>query len=157
MTQRQLAEAEIARLNHQNQTILNSTGEGIYGLDRQGKIIFINPAAAKMLEDQTEELLGKSVDNILHHSAVDGKPDFWQCPIYQSLQNGTTHRVTNEIFWRRDGSSFPVDYVSPPIQEKGETVGAAIAFQDITERSAIERIKDENCKFRNTRPKSFWR
>ena len=144
ITSRKRYEEEIAILNHQKTLILQSAGEGIYGVNREGKTTFINPVAAKMLGYEQQELLGQSMHSLLHHSKADGSPyPLEDCPIYKSLKDGTIHHITNEVFWRKNGSNFPVEYVSTPIQEQGEIVGAVITFKDITERQAIEQIKNE--------------
>ena len=144
ITSRKRAEEEIAMLNHQNELILQSAGEGIYGVNREGKTTFINPVAAKMLGYAQEELIGEPMHRLLHHSKADGTDyPLEECPVYKSLKDGTIHHITNEIFWRKNGSHFPVEYVSTPIQEQGDIVGAVITFKDITERQAIEKIKNE--------------
>ena len=144
ITSRKRYEEEIAILNHQKTLILQSAGEGIYGVNREGKTTFINPVAAKMLGYEQQELLGQSMHSLLHHSKADGSPyPLEDCPIYKSLKDGTIHHINNEVFWRKNGSNFPVEYVSTPIQEQGEIVGAVITFKDITERQAIEQIKNE--------------
>jgi PAS domain S-box-containing protein len=144
ITSRKRSEEEIAILNHQKSLILQSAGEGIYGVNREGETTFINPVAAKMLGYEQSELIGKPMHSLLHHSKADGSPyPLEECPVYKSLKDGTIHHITNEVFWRKNGSSFPVEYVSTPIQEQGEIVGAVITFKDITERQAIEQIKNE--------------
>ncbi|HBE34762.1 MAG TPA: hypothetical protein DD990_26565, partial [Cyanobacteria bacterium UBA11368] len=144
ITSRKRAEEEIAILNHQKSLILQSAGEGIYGVNSAGKTTFINPVAAKMLGYEPSELIGQPMHNLLHHSKADGSPyPLEECPIYKSLKDGTIHHINNEVFWRKNGFSFPVEYVSTPIEEQGEIVGAVITFKDITERQAIEQIKNE--------------
>lgn len=138
------AEEKIARLNHQNELILNSADEGIYGINREGKTTFINPAAAKLLGYEVEELIAQPMHQLLLHTKIDGTYyHFEESPVYKSLQDGTIHHITNEVFWRKDGSYFSVEYLSTPIIELNEIVGAVITFKDITERYALERIKDE--------------
>ena len=144
LDERRRAEEAFERLSRQNELILNSVGEGIFGLDLQGRTTFVNPAAAKLLGYQLEELLGQLIDVILPHTKVDGIPYFLEgSPIYASLRSGVVHQLTNHLFWRKDGSSFPVEYVSTPICERGEIVGVVLAFKDITERQSVERMKDE--------------
>ncbi|WP_226587440.1 hybrid sensor histidine kinase/response regulator [Microseira wollei] len=144
ITEQKRAEEEIAMLNHQKSLILQSAGEGIYGVNREGETTFINPVAAKMLGYEQSELIGEPMHSLLHHSKADGTDyPLEECPVYKSLKDGTIHHITNEVFWRKNGSSFPVEYVSTPIQEQGEIVGAVITFKDITERQAIEQIKNE--------------
>ncbi len=144
LDERKRTELALERLSHQNQLILNSVGEGLCGLDLQGKITFVNPAAAKLLGYPIEELLGQSIYIILPHSKPDGTPYYLtESPIYESLRDGAVHQVTNEVFWRQNNSSFPAEYVSTPIREAGEIVGAVVTFKDITDRQVVERMKDE--------------
>lgn len=136
--------ADLERLAHQNELILNSAGEGIYGLDLQGRITFINPAAAEMLGYVVAELHNQPLHEIVNHSTAEGVVYSWlENPIYQTIQTGEIQYVTNEIFWHQDNSSFPVEYVSTPIREQEQIVGAVVIFKDITERQIIDRMKDE--------------
>ncbi len=138
------AQKVLERLSRQNELILNSVGEGLCGLDLEGKITFVNPAAAKLLGYQVTELIGQSIFLILPHSKADGRPyPFEASPICASLRDGSVHQVTDEAFWRKDISSFPVEYLSTPIREQGAIVGAVVTFKDITERQLVERMKDE--------------
>jgi PAS domain S-box-containing protein len=144
ITEGKQAEEALEQLSRQNELILNSVGEGLCCLDLQGRITFVNPAAAKLLRYRVEELIGQSIYVILPHTRADGAPyPLEESPIYASLRNAVVHQVINEVFWRQDVTSFPVEYVSTPIREKGEIVGAVIAFKDITERQIVERMKDE--------------
>jgi PAS domain S-box-containing protein len=124
---------DLSRVMSQNALILNSAGEGIYGLDAEGNTTFVNPAATEMLAYSVEELIGEPQHALIHHSRIDGTPyPREECHIYATCRDGKVHRETNEVFWRKDGSSFPVEYVSTPIQENGKPVGAVITFRDIT-------------------------
>lgn len=135
ITVRKQTEEAIERLRHQNELILNSAGEGIYGLDIHGNATFVNPAAARMLGWEVEELIGKPLHFICHHSKADGAPYPREaCPIYAAFKDGTVQQIEEEVFWRKDGTSFPVEYISTPIRENGQLVGAVVTFQDITER-----------------------
>ena len=133
---------ELANLRRQHQLILNSVGEGVYGLDARGNVTFVNPAAAAIIGWDTNDLVGKSMHKILHHSKADGTEYPRElCPIYAAFKDGKVHRVENEVFWRKDGSSFPVEYISTPMHdEKGQLVGAVVTFQDITQRKLSESI-----------------
>ncbi|MGF1588407.1 MAG: ATP-binding protein [Pleurocapsa sp.] len=134
----------LERLSHQNELILNSAGEGIYGLDLQGIITFVNPAAAEMLGYRIDQLQSQPMHKMVNHSTAEGITYSWQeNPIYQTIQTGEVHHGNNEVFSRQDKSSFPVEYVSTPIKEKEQIVGAVVIFKDITERQIIDRMKDE--------------
>jgi diguanylate cyclase (GGDEF)-like protein/PAS domain S-box-containing protein len=120
--------------------VLQSAGEGIYGLDIEGNTTFINPAGEKMLGWDADELLGKSMHDVLHHTKADGSAyPREECPIYAAVKDVKVHHVNEEIFWCKDGSSFPVEYTSTPIIEDGEPIGAVVVYKDITERKQAER------------------
>ena len=133
---------ELANLRRQHQLILNSVGEGIYGLDAQGNVTFVNPAAADIIGWDTNDLVGKSMHKILHHSKADGREyPRESCPIYAAFKDGKVHRVENEVFWRKNGTSFPVEYISTPMHdENGDLIGAVVTFRDITQRKLSETI-----------------
>jgi PAS domain S-box-containing protein len=132
----------IEQLGRRNELILESAGEGIYGLDTDGRTTFVNPAAAHMLGYKTGDLIGQLHHELVHHSRPDGRayPQS-QCPIYAAFKDGTVHSsVENEVFWRKDGTSFQVEYTSTPIIDKGNIVGAVVTFRDITERKRLEEL-----------------
>jgi diguanylate cyclase (GGDEF)-like protein/PAS domain S-box-containing protein len=132
-------EGALERLNHQHEMILNSAGEGIFGLDSRGKVTFVNPAAVRMTGWKAVELLGRPLHDVLHHTKPDGtqSPDEG-CPILATLLDGTTRSRDDEVFWRKDGTSFPIEYTSTPIFEGDEIEGAVVTFRDITDRKALE-------------------
>ncbi|MEG3971227.1 PAS domain S-box protein [Microcoleus sp. T2B6] len=167
-------EKAFEQLRHQTEMILFSAGEGICGLNKQGKVTFVNPAAVRMAGCESKQLIDRPLYESLHRSqqecsraikqlspATDinsgselvphcaapqaGKllPKRVSSQILATLEDGEARRVTDEIFWRRDGSSFPVEYVVAPMREQGEIIGAVVTFKDITERLAVERMKDE--------------
>lgn len=120
--------------------ILDAAGEGVYGLDGDGLTTFVNPAAAAMLGYSAEELIGVSMHEVLHHSHPDGSPfPAKECPIYAAFHDGKVHTVTDEVFWRRNGASFPVEYTSTPIRRAGELCGAVVVFRDVSERVLAAR------------------
>jgi formate hydrogenlyase transcriptional activator len=128
---------------HLNKMILESAGEGIYGLDAEGRTTFVNAAAQKMTGFTAQEMMGNCQHKLVHHSKSDGKEyPHLECPIYAALHDGKIHKVSNEVFWRKDGTSFPVEYVSTPIRENLKLLGAVVVFRDITEtKQAEEEIK----------------
>ncbi len=139
ITERKQAEEMMQNLRHHNELILNSTGEGIIGLDFQGNHTFINPSAAGMLGYESKELIGKHSHAIWHHSIDDGStyPED-KCPIYATLKDGSVnHNVRDEVFWRKDGTNFSVAYSSNPIMDEGKIIGAVVNFRDITERKKM--------------------
>ncbi len=135
-------------LRAHNELILNSTGEGIIGLDLQGKITFVNPAAARMIGYEVEALKDRPLHGLLRHSKADGAPNPEnEYQIHTLIQEGTVQPVTEGVFWRKDGTSFLAEYVGTPIREGGVVVGAVVTFKDITERkqaqAALQKAKDE--------------
>lgn len=121
--------------------LLECTGEGIYGVDTEGRCHFVNPAAARMLGYHPEELLGANMHDLLHHSHADGGHYAVEhCPIYLAFREGVPCRVDSDVLWRKDGSSFPVEYTSYPILEGGEVRGAVVTFVDITDRKRQEQL-----------------
>lgn len=119
--------------------ILDTAGEGIYGLDIVGNTIFVNPAAAKMLGYSVEELIGKPQHALIHHSKADGTHyPKEECHIYAAFKDGNVHRENNEVFWHKDGSSISVEYTSTPIMEEGKITGAVVTFKDITEQKLLQ-------------------
>lgn len=125
--------------------ILENVGEGIYGLDVDGQLTFVNPAALELLGFKEEELLGRPDHALLHHHHRDGSefPES-DCPILQTLATGKSHRVDDQVFWRKDGTAFPVEYVSTAIVEDQAVVGAVVVFNDISRRLMLERQQQEH-------------
>jgi diguanylate cyclase (GGDEF)-like protein/PAS domain S-box-containing protein len=150
ITARKQADEAIKRLAHRNELILDSAGEGIYGLDREGNTTFVNPVAAALTGYEPGELVGRSQHDVVHHSRADGSPyPKKECPIYSALTDGKVHHVADEVFWRMDGTSFPVEYTSTPILENGEVVGAVVTFTDVTKRKeADEALKESEERYR---------
>ncbi|KRR13594.1 sigma 54-interacting transcriptional regulator [Bradyrhizobium valentinum] len=122
-------------IERENQLILRAAGEGIYGVNAEGKTTFVNPAAERMLGWAAEELVGKEIHPIVHHTHHDGRhyPDH-DCPIYAAFRDGAVHQVDGEVFWRKDGTPVWVEYTSTPIRDRGVVVGAVIVFRDVSQR-----------------------
>ncbi|MCC6346764.1 MAG: diguanylate cyclase, partial [Nitrospirales bacterium] len=139
VTEKQKAVRELERLSRTYELILKSAGEGIFGMDREGRCTFINRAAADMLGYTEKELIGLNMHALVHHTKADGSacPEE-ECLISKSLQEGTARQSEDEMFWRKDGTGFAVEYISAPIIEGGAVVGAVVAFRDITERKGNE-------------------
>lgn len=133
------AKEKINALTMEKELILQSTTEGIFGLDESGKIRFANDSAQRMLGWKESELLGKSSHKTFYHTGIDGKPiSKEECPSFQVLKNGCAQKRFSEILWRKDGSSFPVEYAVSPIWKKGKIAGTVEFFLDITERKKAE-------------------
>ncbi|MDD5297939.1 MAG: PAS domain S-box protein [Rhodocyclaceae bacterium] len=133
-------QAELHRKEELRELILDAAGEGIYGLDLEGRATFVNPAAAAMLGRTVAEIVGQIMHTLHHHTKADGTPYPRElCPIYAAYRDGTAHRVLDEVFWRGDGTHFPVEYVSTPLHnERGELSGAVVSFADVSERKRAE-------------------
>ncbi len=135
-----LAEAE-----ERSRLILASVSEGIAGMGNSGHITFINPAGARMLGYEPEELTGKLLHAELHHSHPDGSPYPKEvCPMFLTSFDGEPRTVVDEVLWRKDGTCFPVEYVTTPILKDGFVAGTVISFRDITERLLSERALKES-------------
>src|SRR5579884_1076498 len=125
------------------QKLLDSTGEGIYGIDAQGRCTFVNRAACEMLGYAPQELLGRNMHELIHHTRSDGTPyPEMECPIFRALRAGQGTRSADDVLFRKDGSSFPAEYASSPIVSRGELSGAIVTFLDInTRRKAEQRLQ----------------
>ena len=126
----ELAE-EREKVAEQMRLILDSLREGVFGLDKEGKATFVNPAAAQMLQYQPDELVHCVMHNQIHHSATDGAPfPVEACPHHKTLREGTIEETEDDLFWRKDGETVPVRSKSSPIHKNGEVVGAVVTFND---------------------------
>ena len=145
--ERRVAErtAELQLAQREQERILNTVDFGIHGIGRDGNIFFENPAAAALFGCNASEMIGRPAHATVHHSRADGTPyPQSDCPIYATLRDGDTRRVKDEVFWRKDGTSFPVAYTSTPLyDETGDRTGALVAFRDVTFEREVERMKNE--------------
>jgi len=133
------------KTNDLHRLILESAGEGIYGLDKDGLTTFANPSASAMLGYQPHELIGKSQHAMIHHSHPDGSIyEKETCHIYEALHDGKVHFCDTEVFWKKDGTSFPVAYTSTPMMQDGKPNGAVVVFQEISERKRREQADAAN-------------
>ena len=134
---------ELAERNRQleaaNQPILDSVGDGIYGLDLEGDITFANPAAVQLTGYPKEALIGHSLHELHLYARWDGSPyHFIETGIYQTLKQGVAKQSDSDVFWRHSGDHFAVSWTCTPIKRGGEVQGAVIAFRDITQRKRQE-------------------
>lgn len=144
ITDRRRGEHELERLRRQQELLLHSVAEGVVGVDAAGIITVANPAAAKLLGYRLEELVGRNEHELFHGSRADGTPYAAEsCPIHRSVQDGTIHHASGEVFRRKSGATFPVEYTSAPVREKGKIVGASLIFSDVSERKRAEEILRE--------------
>jgi PAS domain S-box-containing protein len=139
LIERDQVEEELARAKRRTETVLDSAGEAIFGLNADGLCTFINPAGAEMFGYRIEDLLGKNTHEILHHSYPDGRPfPAHECPIYAAFADGKKHHADDQVFWRKDGTPISVSYTSTPVLEDERLVGAVVVIRDITERKRTE-------------------
>lgn len=140
-----ISSRENDRLIRDNEGIITAAGEGIVRNDAHGRITYANPAALEMLGYTLQEVLGHRSHALFHHTRPNGAPyPEAECPAVKSLSEGATHRVTDELFWRKDGSSMAVDYTSAPIRESGKIVGVVTVFDDVThQRQMREQLRHQ--------------
>jgi PAS domain S-box-containing protein len=126
--------------------LLNSTAEAIYGIDMNGDCTFCNPTCLRFLGyTKSEDILGKNMHALVHHSHADGSPyPNEQCQIYVAIRKGEGTHVADEVMWRHDGTSFPVEYWSYPMNKAGALVGAVVTFLDISNRKLIQSATAAN-------------
>lgn len=138
----------------ENQLLLEAAGEGIYGVDADGITTFVNPAAERILGYSAEELAGRNMHQMVHHSHPDGSQyKVEQCPIFAAFRDGTVHRVDDEVFWTREGRPIDVEYTSTPVYDNNDLVGTVVVFRDVSQKKAdrkrllealeeVERLKN---------------
>lgn len=129
-----------ARLEQQQELILNSVAEGIYGVDLAGRTTFVNRPLLEITGWDADDLIGANQHAILHHTHADGRPHPAEdCPVYATFRDNQPRFVEDDVFWRKDGTCFPVEFSATPIRgEGGATVGSVVVFRDVTERKAAE-------------------
>ena len=138
------AQEELHALMREHESILESVGDGICGIDMEGRISFVNRSGARLFGYTPEEMRGKQMHALVHHSHPDGSPYLLeQCSIFGSLKSEAPLSVNDDIFWRKNGTSFPVEYVACPLVRGDRVKGTVVAFQDVTERRRLDRMKDE--------------
>jgi len=145
ISERKRVEQKAKDAQQQLQLLLNSTGEAIYGVDLNGNCTFANPACAYAIGyNNVDELLGRSMHEVMHHTRSDGSHyPVKECRIYQAHVKGEHTHVDDEVFWRKDGTSFPVEYSSYPIRQEEKVIGSVVTFNDISERINAEAALHE--------------
>ncbi len=140
VTERKQAQQAVRESNERLRLLLDATGEGIFGVDAASRCTFINPAALRLLGyDRAEELLGRDLHALIHHHHPDGTPlPASDCRILAAIQRGIPAHADDEAFWRKDGSSAPVEYRAHPIMLDGRVIGGVVSFTDITDRRSTE-------------------
>jgi len=138
--ERKRSEENLQSVKEGAQQLLEYADEGIYSVDLNGNCTFINPSALRMLGYHNEsELLGKHIHTLIHHTRADGAPCLdKECRVYTSTRSGKVFHVDDEVLWRADGSSFPVEYRTAPTRVNGAINGSVVTFSDITQRKQFE-------------------
>ena len=145
---RKLEESKFV-LEQQHAQILNSVADGIYGVDLKGNSTFVNQAMEKITGWKANEVIGHNQHELLHHTKMDGSPHpAHECPVYKTFVDDEARFIDDDLFWRKDGSSFPVEYSSNPVHdEQGNTVGSVVVFRDISlkkqSREADRKYQDD--------------
>lgn len=138
--------AQERNLREKIELVLNSVGDGLYQVDTAGNCVWINRSALDLLGYRSDsDLIGRSMHEAIHHTKPNGSPyPRQECPIYQAYKDGLIHNSKDDLLWRKDGKSFPAEYTSRPVTEKGLIIGAVVCFRDITEK----KIQDGHDRIR---------
>ncbi len=154
--------AKVDQLQRERELILNSAGEGIFHLDLNGNFVFVNPKGAELVGRNAAELIGQPADLIIHSKQADGRDyEVSDCPIHASMRDGAQRRISNDVFWRKDGNPVHVDYVAAPVKDDGGNVsGTIVTFRDATaEQIVAARVKLQAEQYRllfETNPSPMW-
>ena len=151
ISERKAAQDQMAALEERSRLILAAVGDGVVELDQHGLLTFANPAASTMLGYSVEEFLGKNLHALVHHSRPDGSEfERKTCPMYLTSVDGQARTVNDEVLWRKDGSSVPVEYATTPVYKDDQLVGTVVVYRDITERQrAQEAIAAERMRLQS--------
>ncbi|HEY5387386.1 MAG TPA: response regulator, partial [Thermoleophilia bacterium] len=134
-----LAALTLGEAEERSRLLLQSAGDGIFGVDNQGHVSFMNAAAEEMLGWAAADLHGIRIHDAIHYAYADGAPyPIELCPQHKAYVEGVESRVDDEVLWRKDGTGFPVEYIARPLRKDGEVAGGIITFRDISERKAAE-------------------
>ncbi|GAB3915164.1 hypothetical protein GCM10027613_10030 [Microlunatus endophyticus] len=135
---------ELASMTRQSELLLNSVGDGIYGVDSRGVVTFVNPSGARTLGYTAEELIGQHAHDQFHAPQSDGRPyDYQECYIAEAILTGLTTSGEEDFYVGADGRQIPVEVTASPLHSEGSRPGAVIVFRDITSRREVDRMKQE--------------
>jgi len=138
-------QARLELAEERSRLLLDSAEEGIFGVSEDGLVNFINPAGLKILGFDTEEVIGQKIHPLIHHTRTDGSPyPIEECPMHHSLTKGMSANRDDEVLWRKEGTSFPVEYNCVPIRKNGSIAGTVVVFRDISERQEAEQALRES-------------
>ncbi len=136
--------ADLRRLARQTEVLLSSVGDGIYGVDHEGRVTFINPSGARALGYEPHDLHGRSAHDRFHAPDADGRPFPWEgCYVADAIREGMLATSEADVYVRADGTSFPVEITASPVIDEDRLQGAVVAFRDVTQRREVDRMKDE--------------
>jgi two-component system sensor histidine kinase/response regulator len=139
ISERKEAEKALAASEQRSRSILESAGEGIFGVDANGAVTFINASASELLGYDREELIGRRIHDLIHHTKLDGSTyDVNDCPMNHAYTRGLSSHVGDELLWRKDGTSFDVEYTAVPLRSGEQLLGAVVVFRDVTDRKLAE-------------------
>jgi PAS domain S-box-containing protein len=136
--------ADLRRLARQNEVLITSVGDGVYGVDHDGKVTFVNPSGAAALGYSTAELEGRRAHDTFHAPREDGSPFPWTgCYVHEAITHGVLTHAEEDEYIRADGSTFPVEITASPLLDESEVRGAVVVFRDVTQRREVDRMKNE--------------
>ena len=142
------SELPLTRALRAHEAVLEAAGEGIYGVDTEGRMTFLNRAGCEMLGWSAEEVLGRLAHPLFHHTRADGRPHpNEECRAHGAFREGKVLRASGEVFWHRDGTSFPVEYVATPSWENGRVAGSVVVFREVTEQTSAARTLEDREAF----------
>ncbi len=137
-------ETLLSRTLARYERVLANVADGIYGLDADGRVEFVNPAAVRMTGLAAEEQLGRDQHAVIHGRRPDGSPyPKQECPVWRALRTGRPVAADSEVFWHSDGTAVPVELIAVPTLEDGAVTGVVVSFRDLTDRLAARRQADE--------------